>query len=65
MIDFTIDGQAIVWFDIVGAKAPARTRIEVPLSDWLVFSKSGRTMEELRVLVFAHAKRNARAQSAA
>jgi hypothetical protein len=62
MIDFTIDGQAIVSFDIRGS---TRERLELPLSDYLVPTKSATTLEEFRVLLFTHVDRQERAQAAA
>jgi hypothetical protein len=64
MIDFTLTGEAIVSFDIVSSKCHARSRLELPLSEYLALVKSATTLEKLRVLLFTHAERNERAQAA-
>lgn len=54
MIDFTPDGQAIVSFDIISTKGDGsrRSKVKIPLVDYIALSKACRTLEELRVACF-------------
>jgi hypothetical protein len=65
MLVFGPNGNAIVRFEIISGGARCG-EISLPLADYLALAKSSRTLEELRVLLFAWkpAEEKAKAASA-
>jgi hypothetical protein len=52
MLEFEPNGNAVVHFEITGGDE-RRDEICLPLADYLALAKSSRTLEELRILLFA------------
>ncbi len=62
MIDFDQQGNAYVHWEVLGiGKRPTRD-LSIPLSDYLALTKSAKSLEKLRVLIFSWEDANARMQ---
>jgi hypothetical protein len=52
MLDFEPNGNAVVHFEITGGDE-SRREIRLPLADYVALARDSRSLDELRVLLFA------------